>query len=576
MTEDAGAADAGTADWAARGGTRRPSRSARLDRERAAETAQARRLVEDFVAAAKAAGLPVVRLTAGAMNGRARYRTGLTGWYLKRNGSVAVDEDGHYYLMSAPTSLAARVTGTTVRPTDPPLVVGRGGRDGESIPLADLLAPAAGRRPGRRLDAVTMRNWAGNVTFGAAAVHRPAIGGAAAGARRGEPPDPRARQRATPSARSPTPTATWCRWPTCRRGSRSRAGPAVGDRHAPGCATARSRRACTPRASPCTTWGRCRTSASPARSRPAPTAPANASARWPPRSSALELVHRDRRAGARRPVDAVVRRRGRRARLAGRGHGPDARGRAGVRRRAAGLRRPAGGAAARPPRRGVRGRRQRQHLHHRGTRARRDQVWVKRRTDRDRQPLPDGWLGCDSRRRTARHPVPAMPAEATHDAARRARPVARAAAALPAGPHTQRRRRAADRVPRRPGRRGGRAATRSAACASGSRPLLLVSELRTVAADDLWLSPAYGRDSLAVHFTWRPGPGGGAARGRRHSRSALAPFAARPHWGKVFGTRPRVRWPRRTRGSTTPAGCGASSTPTTSSATTSWTRYLPR
>ena len=135
MTEDAG-----TGDWAARRRDAAAEQVARLDRERAGETAQARRLVEDFVAAAKAAGLPVVPLTAGAMNGRSRYRTGLTGWYLKRNGAVAVDEDGHYYLMSAPTSLASRVTGTTVRPTDPPIVVGRGGRDGESIPLAELLS----------------------------------------------------------------------------------------------------------------------------------------------------------------------------------------------------------------------------------------------------------------------------------------------------------------------------------------------------------------------------------------------------------------------------------------------------
>ena len=33
-------------------------------------------------------------------------------------------------------------------------------------------------------------------------------------------------------------------------------------------------------------------------------------------------------------------------------------------------------------------------------------------------------------------------------------------------------------------------------------PALLVSEIRTLRADDLWLSPAYGRDSIAFHFTW--------------------------------------------------------------------------
>ena len=140
MTSDAGGGGGGPDDWAARRGDAAAEQVARLDRERATETAQARLLVQDFVAAANAAGLPAVPLTAAAMNGRSRYRTGLTGWYLKRNGTVAVGEDGHYYLMSAPTSLASRVTGTTLRPTDPPLVVGRGGRDGESIPLADLLA----------------------------------------------------------------------------------------------------------------------------------------------------------------------------------------------------------------------------------------------------------------------------------------------------------------------------------------------------------------------------------------------------------------------------------------------------
>ena len=66
-------------------------------------------------------------------------------------------------------------------------------------------------------------------------------------------------------------------------------------------------------------------------------------------------------------------------------------------------------------------------------------------------------------------------------------------------------------------------------------PLLLVSELRTVAADDLWLSPAYGRDSLAVHFTWRADPDA-VLPVVTALEGALAPFDARPHWGKVFTT----------------------------------------
>lgn len=64
-------------------------------------------------------------------------------------------------------------------------------------------------------------------------------------------------------------------------------------------------------------------------------------------------------------------------------------------------------------------------------------------------------------------------------------------------------------------------------------PLVLVSELRTVAADGLWLSPSYERDALSIHFTWTPDwPAVRAVLPELEAR--LAPFHARPHWGKLF------------------------------------------
>ena len=70
-------------------------------------------------------------------------------------------------------------------------------------------------------------------------------------------------------------------------------------------------------------------------------------------------------------------------------------------------------------------------------------------------------------------------------------------------------------------------------------PLLMISELRTVAADDLWLSPAQGRDSLALHFTWHADtPGVTAFLPRLEER--LAELDARPHWGKVNTVDPDV------------------------------------
>ncbi len=64
-------------------------------------------------------------------------------------------------------------------------------------------------------------------------------------------------------------------------------------------------------------------------------------------------------------------------------------------------------------------------------------------------------------------------------------------------------------------------------------PLLQISEIRTVAADDLWMSPCYQEDCVALHFTWiKDWPAVKALLPRIEAE--LAPFDARPHWGKLF------------------------------------------
>ena len=77
-------------------------------------------------------------------------------------------------------------------------------------------------------------------------------------------------------------------------------------------------------------------------------------------------------------------------------------------------------------------------------------------------------------------------------------------------------------------------------------PLVLVGEVRTVAADRLWLSPGTGRDSVALHVTWVPDQPAVEAV-LPALEEALAPFDPRPHWGKVH-TVPtpvvRSRYPR--------------------------------
>ena len=65
------------------------------------------------------------------------------------------------------------------------------------------------------------------------------------------------------------------------------------------------------------------------------------------------------------------------------------------------------------------------------------------------------------------------------------------------------------------------------------RPVLQVCEIRMIAADRLWMSPQYGRDTIGLHFTWMPEPDA-VAPVLADVEAALAAFEARPHWGKLF------------------------------------------
>ncbi len=64
-------------------------------------------------------------------------------------------------------------------------------------------------------------------------------------------------------------------------------------------------------------------------------------------------------------------------------------------------------------------------------------------------------------------------------------------------------------------------------------PHLYITELRAIAADDLWMSMAYQRASLAIHFTWKLEPDA-VMNLLPQIEAKLAPFGARPHWAKVF------------------------------------------
>jgi xylitol oxidase len=69
-------------------------------------------------------------------------------------------------------------------------------------------------------------------------------------------------------------------------------------------------------------------------------------------------------------------------------------------------------------------------------------------------------------------------------------------------------------------------------------PHLLISEIRAIAADGLWLSPCYQQSCVTIHFTWKP-EWPTVSKLLSTIERELAPFQARPHWGKLFTTSPK-------------------------------------
>jgi hypothetical protein len=125
---------------------RRAERAERADyhveadrRRRERESVKAQELIDRFVAQVSEAGFPKQELTARPWSGRGRYRTGISGWYLRRDQSIGIGTDGAYYVLVVPPERFGRWRTVTVEPTPPPLQVGAGARDGESATLEELL-----------------------------------------------------------------------------------------------------------------------------------------------------------------------------------------------------------------------------------------------------------------------------------------------------------------------------------------------------------------------------------------------------------------------------------------------------
>jgi xylitol oxidase len=74
-------------------------------------------------------------------------------------------------------------------------------------------------------------------------------------------------------------------------------------------------------------------------------------------------------------------------------------------------------------------------------------------------------------------------------------------------------------------------------------PHLFITEIRTIAADNFWMSPCRNQDSVAIHFTWKQ-EWDEVKKLLPLIEKELDPFQARPHWGKIFTMPASVLEPR--------------------------------
>ncbi|GIJ00132.1 hypothetical protein CLV28_2562 [Sediminihabitans luteus] len=139
MDERPGSDPADVAAWRAERTAAAEARAAGLERRRQRDSAEAARAIEEFLVRARAQGVEPVPLRARGYHGDATFRTGLRGWYLRANRTVGIDTDGRFYVLSVPTGPLTWLRGARPAASDPPLVLGAGGRDGESISMADAL-----------------------------------------------------------------------------------------------------------------------------------------------------------------------------------------------------------------------------------------------------------------------------------------------------------------------------------------------------------------------------------------------------------------------------------------------------
>ncbi|MCL1870035.1 MAG: hypothetical protein FWF90_06430 [Promicromonosporaceae bacterium] len=126
-------------DWVAQRTEAARVQAERLQARQDAVHVQAETLLAQFLPVVTAHGPAPERLRVRGYGGRGEARTPLRGWYLRQDRTAALADDGRFYTLIAPLSTIDRLRGVTPAPARPPMVLGEGGKDGESVELSIAL-----------------------------------------------------------------------------------------------------------------------------------------------------------------------------------------------------------------------------------------------------------------------------------------------------------------------------------------------------------------------------------------------------------------------------------------------------
>ncbi|MGB3144459.1 MAG: D-arabinono-1,4-lactone oxidase [Maribacter sp.] len=172
------------------------------------------------------------------------------------------------------------------------------------------------------------------------------------------------------------------------------------------------------------------------------------------------------------------------------------------------------------------------------------QVWVKRRTDKEVKDLGSDYYGATAATRNL-HPITAMSAENCTDQMGVPGPWYNRLPHFKMGftPSSGKELQTEFFIPRE---KALDAILALEKIGDQIKTQLMITEIRTIAADDLWMSPCYQQDCVAIHFTWEQNPKEVGALVKIIEKE-LEPFGFRPHWGKVFSIDPAIlhsRYPK--------------------------------